>query len=207
VLAIQGAIAPNLAGLCLVYALDLTRFLKHGTAMASKTESDLNRCRGWGSGGQGRRGGQQGPAELSAAGRCIGASCAAAPRSIPLPRGLRPHPLNRSSPPPTPPHPTPPPSVERVVQYLEPAPEAPAETAPEVLKTLPPGWPAGGAISVSKLELRYRPGLPLVLRGVSFEVAAGEKVRARQGRGLPAWGRAPFAPALPAALASRLRHG
>jgi len=43
VLAIQGAISPNLAGLCLVYALDLTRFLKHGTAMASKTESDLNR--------------------------------------------------------------------------------------------------------------------------------------------------------------------
>ena len=109
VLAIRGAIAPNLAGLCLVYALDLTRFLKHGTAMASKTESDLN-------------------------------------------------------------------SVERAVQYLEPAPEAPAETAPAVEAALPPGWPAGGAISVRGLELRYRPGLPLVLRGVSFDVAGGEKV-------------------------------
>jgi ABC-type multidrug transport system fused ATPase/permease subunit len=34
----------------------------------------------------------------------------------------------------------------------------------------------GGAVSVSKLQLRYRPGLPLVLKGVSFDVAAGEKV-------------------------------
>lgn len=41
-LCINGAIAPGLAGLCLVYSLDLTRYLKHGTAMASKTESDFN---------------------------------------------------------------------------------------------------------------------------------------------------------------------
>lgn len=42
VLCISGNISPGLAGLCLVYALDLTRYLKHGTAMASKTESDFN---------------------------------------------------------------------------------------------------------------------------------------------------------------------
>ena len=36
--------------------------------------------------------------------------------------------------------------------------------------------PAAGAISVRDLKLRYRPGLPLVLRGVSFEVSPGEKV-------------------------------
>ena len=64
------------------------------------------------------------------------------------------------------------------MQYLEPPPEAAYDTDPKVLAALPPGWPAGGAISVKGLELRYRPGLPLVLRGVSFEVAAGEKVRA-----------------------------
>jgi ABC-type glutathione transport system ATPase component len=29
---------------------------------------------------------------------------------------------------------------------------------------------------VRDLKLRYRPGLPLVLRGVSFEVSPGEKV-------------------------------
>jgi hypothetical protein len=42
VLCVHGSISPGLAGLCLVYALDLTRYLKHGTAMASKTESDFN---------------------------------------------------------------------------------------------------------------------------------------------------------------------
>ncbi|KAF8071181.1 abcC12 [Scenedesmus sp. PABB004] len=108
-LCIRGSIAPGLAGLCLVYALDLTRYLKHGTAMASKTESDFN-------------------------------------------------------------------SVERVVQYLTPEPEAAEETAPDVAAALPKDWPAVGAISVRGLTLRYRPGLPLVLRGVSFEVAAAEKV-------------------------------
>lgn len=41
-LAIQGNIDPGMAGLALVYALDLTRFLKHGTAMASKSEADFN---------------------------------------------------------------------------------------------------------------------------------------------------------------------
>lgn len=35
---------------------------------------------------------------------------------------------------------------------------------------------AAGAISVHQLVLRYRPGLPLVLRGVSFDVAGGNKV-------------------------------
>lgn len=39
---IQGAINPGLAGLCLVYSLDLTRYLKFGTQMASKAESDFN---------------------------------------------------------------------------------------------------------------------------------------------------------------------
>ncbi len=31
-----------MAGLALTYALDLTRFLKHGTNMASKSEADFN---------------------------------------------------------------------------------------------------------------------------------------------------------------------
>ncbi|WIA12106.1 hypothetical protein OEZ85_012180 [Tetradesmus obliquus] len=37
-----------------------------------------------------------------------------------------------------------------------------------------PGW--AGAITERDLKLRYRPGLPLVLRRVSFEVSPGEKV-------------------------------
>jgi ATP-binding cassette subfamily C (CFTR/MRP) protein 1 len=102
-------VSPTLAGLTIVYALDLTRFLKHGTAMASKTESDFN-------------------------------------------------------------------SAERIVQYLKPEPEAAFETDPEVAKTMPADWPSAGAITVSKLTLRYRPGMPLVLKGVSFSIGAGEKV-------------------------------
>jgi ATP-binding cassette subfamily C (CFTR/MRP) protein 1 len=37
-------------------------------------------------------------------------------------------------------------------------------------------WPSQGAISFKNVELAYRPGLPLVLKGVSFDVMAGEKV-------------------------------
>lgn len=41
-LAVRGSIDPGLAGLSLTYALDLTKFLKFGTQMASKVESDFN---------------------------------------------------------------------------------------------------------------------------------------------------------------------
>lgn len=41
----------------------------------------------------------------------------------------------------------------------------------------PPDWPARGAVEFRRVELRYRPELPLVLRDVSFSIAAGEKVR------------------------------
>lgn len=41
---------------------------------------------------------------------------------------------------------------------------------------MPPAWPSHGAISVEKLEMRYRPDTPLVLRGLTFSVAGGEKI-------------------------------
>ncbi|KAG2498469.1 hypothetical protein HYH03_003722 [Edaphochlamys debaryana] len=108
-LCIQGGIDPGMAGLALVYALDLTRFLKHGTNMASKSEADFN-------------------------------------------------------------------SVERIAQYLTPETEARPDTPPEVATTLPADWPSHGAIAVEHLCMRYRPEMPLVLKGVSFNVAPGEKV-------------------------------
>ena len=37
-------------------------------------------------------------------------------------------------------------------------------------------WPTAGAISFSDVELKYRPELPLVLKGLTFDVQAGEKV-------------------------------
>lgn len=36
-------------------------------------------------------------------------------------------------------------------------------------------WPASGQLSFNEVKLRYRPGLPLVLSGVSFQVAAGKR--------------------------------
>lgn len=41
----------------------------------------------------------------------------------------------------------------------------------------PPNWPNEGVVEFKQVAMRYRPGLPLVLRGVSFKAAANEKVR------------------------------
>lgn len=37
-------------------------------------------------------------------------------------------------------------------------------------------WPSRGQISFTDVGLRYRPDLPLVLEGFTFDVRAGEKV-------------------------------
>src|SRR5437763_6637452 len=39
-----------------------------------------------------------------------------------------------------------------------------------------PSWSSAGCIRVGDVQLRYRPELPLVLQGLSFEIRAGEKV-------------------------------
>lgn len=56
-----------MAGLALMYALDLTRFLKHGTNMASKSEADFNSVERIGQVPMGRRGRQRGTAASSPA--------------------------------------------------------------------------------------------------------------------------------------------
>ena len=48
----------------------------------------------------------------------------------------------------------------------------------------PPDWPARGAVEFHDVQMRYRPELPLVLRGISFSVAPGEKVRRPRARAL-----------------------
>jgi ABC-type multidrug transport system fused ATPase/permease subunit len=40
----------------------------------------------------------------------------------------------------------------------------------------PENWPPKGTIELNNLNLRYRPGLPLVLKNLSFEIPAGKKV-------------------------------
>jgi ABC-type multidrug transport system fused ATPase/permease subunit len=48
----------------------------------------------------------------------------------------------------------------------------------------PPGFPQAGRIEFINAQMRYRPGLPLVLKGLSFTIDAGSKVRgSRSGEG------------------------
>eukprot|EP01124_Arcella_intermedia_P001275 TRINITY_DN1068_c0_g1_i38.p1 TRINITY_DN1068_c0_g1~~TRINITY_DN1068_c0_g1_i38.p1 ORF type:complete len:443 (+),score=95.74 TRINITY_DN1068_c0_g1_i38:3177-4505(+) len=63
-------------------------------------------------------------------------------------------------------------AVERCVQYSE----LPVE-APEITNLRPPhDWPEKGQIVFDDLKLRYREGLPLVLKGISFKVKSKEKI-------------------------------
>jgi ATP-binding cassette subfamily C (CFTR/MRP) protein 1 len=63
-------------------------------------------------------------------------------------------------------------AVERVIHYTELEPEEKTSTPNDP----PPSWPSKGEISFSNVELAYREGLPLVLKDISFQVNAGEKV-------------------------------
>ncbi|RDB26371.1 Oligomycin resistance ATP-dependent permease YOR1 [Hypsizygus marmoreus] len=63
-------------------------------------------------------------------------------------------------------------AVERVLHYSELPPEGSATTPNDP----PASWPSKGHISFEKVELAYREGLPLVLKGITFEVQPGEKV-------------------------------
>ncbi|GAA6060372.1 hypothetical protein JCM10212_004556 [Sporobolomyces blumeae] len=65
-------------------------------------------------------------------------------------------------------------SVERLVHTSS---EIPQEASAVVARTAPPpSWPDRGAISIASIEMRYRPELPPVLRDLSLEIKAGEKV-------------------------------
>lgn len=63
-------------------------------------------------------------------------------------------------------------AVERIIVYAELPPEGDLITPNDP----PPSWPSKGAISFRDVTLAYREGLPLVLKGVSFDIKAGEKV-------------------------------
>ncbi|KAI5122830.1 hypothetical protein M0805_003125 [Coniferiporia weirii] len=63
-------------------------------------------------------------------------------------------------------------AVERVLVYTE----LPSEGLPPSSKEPPPSWPEKGGVKFEDVDLAYREGLPSVLKGVSFEVNAGEKI-------------------------------
>ncbi len=65
-------------------------------------------------------------------------------------------------------------SVERIVEYLDVAQEAPAVIED---KRPPAYWPSSnGELVVEKLEVRYAPELPAVLKQISFTVNPAEKI-------------------------------
>ncbi|KAJ6465868.1 multidrug resistance-associated ABC transporter [Mycena sanguinolenta] len=63
-------------------------------------------------------------------------------------------------------------SVERLIVYAE----LPVEGAPTTPNDPPSSWPERGEIHFKNVEMAYREGLPLVLKGVNFSVQPGEKV-------------------------------
>ncbi|KAG7390174.1 ATP-binding cassette sub- C member 8 [Phytophthora pseudosyringae] len=65
-------------------------------------------------------------------------------------------------------------SIERIQSYTE----MPTEAALTSNAAQKPAldWPTTGAISFNRVDLRYRPGLPRVLRGLTFSVNAKEKI-------------------------------
>ncbi|XP_030479473.1 ABC transporter C family member 12 [Cannabis sativa] len=64
-------------------------------------------------------------------------------------------------------------AVERAGTYIDLQHEA-----PDIIENNqpPPTWPSLGGISFENVVLRYRPGLPLVLHGLSFKICPSEKV-------------------------------
>ena len=63
-------------------------------------------------------------------------------------------------------------AVERLLHYTE----LPGEGETTTPNDPPPSWPDQGRISFTDAKLAYREGLPLVLKGITFDVKPGEKV-------------------------------
>ncbi|XP_058980623.1 multidrug resistance-associated protein 1 isoform X2 [Musca domestica] len=64
-------------------------------------------------------------------------------------------------------------AVERIKEYGETKQEAPWEIENS---KVPRDWPEQGQVCFEDFKVRYREGLDLVLRGISFKIAGGEKV-------------------------------
>ena len=65
-------------------------------------------------------------------------------------------------------------SVERVIHYSKNLEQEPPHQIPERKPKTP--WPAEGRVEIKDVFLKYRPELPDVLRGLTMDVAPGEKV-------------------------------
>ncbi|KAK3124855.1 hypothetical protein QOZ80_7BG0594800 [Eleusine coracana subsp. coracana] len=64
-------------------------------------------------------------------------------------------------------------SVERIKQFTN----IPSEAEWSIKGCLPvANWPTNGAIDITDLKVRYRPNSPLVLKGITIGIHAGEKI-------------------------------
>ncbi|XP_033637668.1 multidrug resistance-associated protein 5-like [Asterias rubens] len=65
-------------------------------------------------------------------------------------------------------------SVERMLEYIQ---KTPSEADAHIEDTKPDqNWPAEGDLKIQNLEMRYRPKLPLVLKGVTCHIRPKEKI-------------------------------
>ena len=65
-------------------------------------------------------------------------------------------------------------SVERIVYYARDLELEPPHEIPERKPAAP--WPGEGKLEIKDAVLKYRPELPLVLKGLSMTVKGGEKI-------------------------------
>ena len=64
--------------------------------------------------------------------------------------------------------------VERIVYYAD---SIEQEAAHEIKDHQPPAnWPTEGSLNLNQIELKYRPGLPSVLKGLTMNIKGGEKI-------------------------------
>lgn len=65
-------------------------------------------------------------------------------------------------------------SVERIEQYGKLKTEAPHKLPSD--ENVDPKWPQHGKVEFKGVKLRYRPGLPLVLKGLDLTIPEQSKV-------------------------------
>ncbi len=65
-------------------------------------------------------------------------------------------------------------SVERIVYYARDLEQEPPHEIPDQIPPAP--WPSNGKLEIIEAVLKYRPELPLVLKGLSMRVEGGEKI-------------------------------
>jgi len=65
-------------------------------------------------------------------------------------------------------------AVERIVYYARDLEQEPPHEIPERKPAV--SWPSDGKLEIKDAVLKYRPELPLVLKGLSMTVKGGEKI-------------------------------